>query len=284
MPWSQVQVGLKTYVVIVREPLYMINCLNQVQFWLGTHRPYWLERTDVPLMVSTRTLSKRKTLPLSRGPWVLDSGGFSELSMYGNWLTSPKTYAELVERYSAEIGQLAWAAIQDWMCEPWILKKTGLDMREHQLRSVVSYLELRLRSPDVPWCPVLQGWQVGDYLRHAEMYERAGVQLRDLPIVGIGSVCRRQGTRGAVDLLVRLSGEGMRLHGFGLKTTALRALSPFLASSDSMAWSYEAMKRGIHCERGTPCANHMHYALDWRDRVLESMGTDSVQFGLPWES
>jgi hypothetical protein len=233
-------------------------------------------------MVSHRTLGRRKSLPRASAPWVLDSGGYSELSMFGSWQTTPKSYVAAVTRYADEVGQLSWAAAQDWMCEPWITKKTGQDIREHQYHSVVSYLELRLRAPDLPWCPVLQGWLTTDYLRHADMYERAGIRLSDLPIVGIGSVCRRQGTRGAIDLLVEFSRRGIRLHGFGLKTTALRSLDTFLESSDSMAWSYEAMKRGVHCgEPSVPCANHMHYALDWRGRVLDSIGTEAVQLGFP---
>lgn len=252
-----------------------------MQFWLGTHRPNWLGLTDVPLMVSQRTLGLRKSMPRARAPWVLDSGGFSELSMYGLWQTTPATYVAAVKRYADEIGGLEWAAAQDWMCEPHILKKTGYSVAEHQYRSVVSYLELRLRAPHLPWLPVLQGWEVADYLHHADMYERAGVALHELPVVGIGSVCRRQGTRGAVDLLVRLSGRGLRLHGFGLKSTAVCALGAFLASSDSMAWSYQAMKRRERCgSPAAPCANHMHYALAWRDNVLASIGTRSVQLGL----
>jgi len=250
-----------------------------VRFWLGTHRPYWLGQTDVPLMVSHRTLGARKRLPRASAPWVLDSGGYSELSMYGEWRTAARTYSAAVYRYAQEIGMLEWAAVQDWMCEPWILKKTGFDTLEHQYRSVVSYLELRLRAPDLPWMPVLQGWEPDDYLRHYDLYERAGVSLAALPIVGIGSVCRRQSVRGAIDLLVHLSGAGVKLHGFGLKMTALRSLASFLTSSDSMAWSYEAMSRGIQCN--APCANHMHYALEWRERVLASMDTVPFQLGFP---
>lgn len=253
-----------------------------MNFWLGTHRPNWLELTDVPLMVSQRTLGVRKRLPRALGPWVLDSGGFSELSMFGEWQTAVVPYVSAVERYAQEIGGLQWAAIQDWMCEPWILKKTGLTVREHQYRSVVSYLELMLRAPELPWLPVLQGWEPDGYLRHRDMYERMGVRLSDLPVVGIGSVCRRQGVRGAIDLLVRLHGEGIRLHGFGLKVTAVRALASFLTSSDSMAWSYQAMKRGERCgEPPYPCANHMHYALDWRIDVISTFDTTPLQLGLP---
>lgn len=49
------------------------------QFWLGTHKTGWLERTDVPLFISRRRLVERVTLPRARGPWALDSGGFTEL-------------------------------------------------------------------------------------------------------------------------------------------------------------------------------------------------------------
>jgi len=234
-------------------------------------------------MVSNRTLCTRKRLPRASAPWVLDSGGFSELHLYGAWETTPRAYVANVKRYATEIGNLEWAACQDWMCEPHILRKTGYSIDEHQYRSVVSYLELMLRAPEIPWCPVLQGWEVADYFRHADLHERMGVRLSELPVVGIGSVCRRQGTRGAIDLLVRFTQAGIRLHGFGLKTTAVRALAPFLASSDSLAWSYRARQRKLYC--GSPlatCANHLHYALSWRDDVLASLGTDPVQYGLPW--
>jgi hypothetical protein len=45
-----------------------------VRFWLGTHKPGWLARTEVPLFVSHRTLGGRRELPRARGPWALDSG------------------------------------------------------------------------------------------------------------------------------------------------------------------------------------------------------------------
>jgi len=253
-----------------------------VRFWLGTHKAHWLGLTDVPLMVSQRTLGGRKRLPRAQVPWVLDSGGFSELSLFGAWQTTPAVYVKAVRRYADEIGLLEWAAIQDWMCEPFILQKTGLDIAEHQYRSVISYLELMLRAPEMPWMPVLQGWEATDYLHHADLYERMGVHLAEFPVVGIGSVCRRQGTRGAIDLLVRLSGDGIRLHGFGLKTTAVRALASFLASSDSLAWSYQAQRRQLKC--GDPpvhCANHLHYALSWRDRMLATLDTVPFQLGFP---
>lgn len=127
-------------------------------FWLGIHEPSWLERVDIPLFVSRRRLGRLKRLPRAIGPWALDSGGFSELSLHGRFELPPAAYAAEVRRYRDEIGGLAWAAPQDWMCEPAMLARTGLSVDEHQRRTVANYLELRQIAPEIPWIPVLQGW------------------------------------------------------------------------------------------------------------------------------
>jgi hypothetical protein len=54
---------------------------GDVRFWLGTHMPNWLDETATPLFVSHRRLAKRRRLPRARGPWALDSGGFTELNL-----------------------------------------------------------------------------------------------------------------------------------------------------------------------------------------------------------
>lgn len=79
---------------------------------------------------------------------------------------------------------MLWAAIQDWMCEPWILEKTGLTLDEHQRRTIESLRVLRELAPEIPWAPVVQGWAVADYLWHVEMYRDAGFDLTLEPIVG----------------------------------------------------------------------------------------------------
>lgn len=242
-----------------------------MKFWLGTHRPNWLELTSVPLFVSNRTLSPRRSLPRARGPWALDSGGFSELSMYGEWRTSPQQYVEAVRRYQDEIGSMAWAAIQDWMCEPWIVAKTGLSIAEHQARTIQSYIDLRTLAPEIPWVPVVQGWRGSEYLRHVDAYQRAGFPLAGEPLVGIGSVCRRQGTREGLDLFKLVSWLGLKLHGFGVKLGALARGARYLTSGDSMAWSYAA-RRNPPCMPGHTHqngANCLPFALAWRVRILE---------------
>jgi hypothetical protein len=240
-------------------------------FYLGTHLPSWLRKTDVPLFLSARRLRGYKTLPRARGPWALDSGGFSELSMFGAWTIPPRQYVAEVRRWATEIGNMQWAAVQDWMCEPPILRSTGLTVQEHQARTIRSYLELCDAAPEIPWTPVLQGWELSDYARHAGAYTRAGVDLRALPIVGLGSVCRRQGTQHTETLIRGFAACGVRLHGFGVKQTGLRRAAGALASADSMAWSFTARRLQrplLGCHGHKNCANCLVFALHWRERLL----------------
>jgi hypothetical protein len=86
-----------------------------MHFYLGAHQPAWLTKATVPLFVSHRRLAARTRLPRAGTSWALDSGGFSELSLYGQWRTDPAEYVYFVDRYDREIGRLDWAAPQDWM-------------------------------------------------------------------------------------------------------------------------------------------------------------------------
>lgn len=243
-----------------------------MRFYLGTHHPHWLGLTDVPLFVSRRRLADLRRLPRARGPYSIDSGGFSELSMFGSWRTPPERYVDEVRRFVAEIGPPDFAAIQDWMCEPQIRRLTGRTIEEHQARTIESYLRLRGLAPDIPWAPVLQGWTVGDYQYHAAAYERAGVDLRAVPVVGVGSICRRQGTIRAAILLRELASEGLRLHGFGLKTDGLVAVSDALVSADSLAWSFNARRNPPLPEcRHARCSSCINYALEWRENLLRKI-------------
>jgi hypothetical protein len=197
-------------------------------FYLGTHLPHWLASSQFPLFISHKRLCRYKRLPVARCRWALDSGAFSELSGHGLWTLTPEEYVAAVRRYRDEIGHLDWAAPQDWMCEPFILAKTGLSVEEHQRRTVANYLQLMDLAPDLPFVPVLQGWTLEEYLCCAALYEAAGVDLAAQPIVGVGSVCRRQGTDEVGEIIRELSGRGLRLHGFGLKTEGLKRYGQYL--------------------------------------------------------
>lgn len=242
-----------------------------MRFYLGTHEPGWLERSPVPLFVSDRRLKRRVSMPRARASWALDSGGFTELSMYGHWVTSARDYANRAERYRVEIGRLDFAAVQDWMCEPFMVQRTGLSIAEHQRRTIDSLHRLRDLAPEVPWLPVLQGWHRDDYMRHVDAYQASGVDLAALPRIGLGSVCRRQNTSGAARIVRELSNNGLRLHLFGYKRQGLPMVRGHAASSDSMAWSYRARRRGKPlpgCSHKS-CSNCYKFAMLWREKTLD---------------
>ena len=243
-------------------------------FYLGAPEPRWLEKTDVSLFVSRRRLHRLgKKWPRALAPWAIDSGGYMALSTNGEWDVTPPEYIAEVRRASEEIGNVRWAAIQDFMCEAIVLAKTGLSIAEHQRRTVDSLLELRTLAPDLPWTPVLQGWERDDYLRCADLYSKAGIDLAKEPIVGLGSVCRRHATSEAEWIVDSLRRRGLtNLHGFGFKSDGLRNLWGTLASADSMAWSYRARKEKGPMPGHThqKCANCLPYALKWREELLAS--------------
>jgi len=264
-------------------------------FYLGTHKAGWLADArfaDVPLFVSRQTLRTVRRLPRAVGAWALDSGGFTELQLHGRWTVSEEEYVAEVRRYAHDVGGLVWAAPQDWMCEPIVIAGgvadngvvfagTGLSVEEHQRRTVANFLRLRELAPEIPWAPVLQGWTMGDYDDCAQMYADAGVNLLAEPLVGVGSVCRRQSTVRASLLLADLWRQGLRLHGFGFKVDGLELAHEYLASADSLAWSYAARKRPVmpgHDQPGpgrrtghASCANCPEFALAWRAGVLQNL-------------
>jgi hypothetical protein len=247
--------------------------VNGAGFYLGSHQPGWLGRLDVPLMVSHRTLRARRRLPRARCRWALDSGGFTELTLSGRWQTTPREYAEAVARYAQQIGRLAWAAPQDWMCEPAMLARTGLDVDRHQALTVDNYCLLRQLAPQLPFLPVIQGWHLRDYLACVDRYTTNGVDLTGVPLVGLGSVCRRQATSEIAAIVAELATVGLRLHGFGVKRHGLARYADHLDSADSLAWSYAARRRPAlpGCTGHRNCANCPRYALAWRARVVAGL-------------
>lgn len=246
-----------------------------MKFYLGTHQVDWLWREDfaeVPLFVSFRRLRGRPRLRRALAPWAMDSGGFTELSMHGRWQTTAAEYVAEVRRIVALTGMPEFIAPQDWMCEEVILEKTGLDVAEHQYRTVMNFLELRRLAPELPFAPVLQGFTHREYLECAEAYIAMGVDLEHEPVIGVGTMCRRQGTQEAEVIMRSLSGLGLKVHAFGAKTTGLRRYAPVLTSSDSLAWSFNARRHpplpGCTHKNCNSCPK---WALRWRERLLAGL-------------
>ncbi len=226
----------------------------------------------MPLFISRRRLEKLNRLPRARGPIAIDSGGFSELSLHGEWSITVDHYIEEIRRYVACIGNVVFAAQMDHMCEPFILQKTGKTVEKHQRLTLENYLELMEKAPELPWAPVLQGWTVGSYWEHAEAFQKAGVDLSKVPVVGVGSICRRQATTRACALLATLKADGLNTHAFGYKSRGLPFAQEFIRSADSLAWSFNARRNpplpecvGVHQH----CNTCLKWALRWRAKVMK---------------
>lgn len=183
-----------------------------------------------------------------------------------------------VTAWQSSVGKMRFAAIQDWMCEPFIIDKTRLSVCIHQQNTVASYQRLRRLAPDVPWLPVLQGFKISEYFDCLRLYDRAGIDLTAFETVGVGSVCRRQKTNEAAEIVRELARAGLKLHGFGLKLQGLRKSAPYLKSADSMAWSFAA--RNSAPLPGCPhksCANCAKFAELWRTKALSAVENCSRQ-------
>ncbi len=259
-------------------------------FYLGGHSASWLWRQELleverevkpgfppaALCISYRSLSTIKQWAEALRYWMLDSKAFTQITTYGRFVVSAKDYARDCLRAMSEIGKLRAVGIQDYMCEPIALRATGLTLREHQIKTVDSFIELKTLAPDVPFMPTLQGFEDSDYFRCIEMYYKRGIDLAKFPRIGLGSVCRRQHTKEIFNLLLNLKPYGLKLHGYGVKVKALERISKIndtelLPFSDSMAWSIHARNRARlpECKHiGQNCNGCFRYALKWRERLL----------------
>jgi len=242
--------------------------LKKSEFFLGTPEPYWLRRDDVtgPFFVSRSRLARLKKLHETKHRWALDSGGFTQLHKYGTWTISSEEYANFVKRCDDEIGNLAWAAPQDWMCEETALRQSGLSVREHQDRTISNFLDLRQRLGSLV-IPVIQGWDRDEYLECCDLYEKAGVDLSSEDVIGLGSVCRRNADSDIAEIINTL--QPLNLHGFGIKGKSYIENYGSLVSADSMAWSFTARPLPNCSHR--KCSWCYEYADLWRSRILNKV-------------
>lgn len=216
-----------------------------MRFYLGLHQPSDARHfVDGAVCISVNRLRPRRSLTVGR--WIIDSGAFSEIAEHGRYRSPVAEYAAEVRRWVG-VGQLDACVAQDWMCEPFICARTGKTVAEHQALTSARYDELAAElSGQAYVMPVLQGFAPSDYVRHLELY---GGRFPRGMWVGVGSLCKRNGRPEqvlAVLEAIRSRRPDLRLHGFGVKLTALAhpGVSAALASANSMAWSFHARKNG----------------------------------------
>jgi hypothetical protein len=204
-------------------------------FYIGLDDVYYAWRFE-KCFISINRLRERKS-PFKVNNWIMDSGAFTEITEHGRYRNSPEVYAGEIDTWRA-CGNMELAVSQDYMCEPLALKSTGLTVTDHQRLTIERYDRLRAATT-APLMPILQGWTPKDYIAHIGQY---GDRLTSGMRVGVGSVCKRNDNPAVIEYILRQIHDcrpDLRLHGFGLKLTALHRpeIRRLLFSSDSMAWS-----------------------------------------------
>ena len=232
-----------------------------MKFYIGLHQPFDAQHFDA-VCISVNRLRRRKG-PFQVGEWMMDSGSFTEVSTHGDYRSTVEEYADQIKRWRHN-GFLVAAVSQDYMCEPWILERTQLTVDDHQRLTISRYDDLLRCQTGCYIMPVLQGYEPADYVRHVRQY---GSRLDQGMWVGVGSVCKRNGDPSAIEtvlLAIHHERPDLRLHGFGLKSTALNSglTRELLASADSMAWSY-------HARMNRRNGNDWREAQSWLARIEE---------------
>lgn len=215
-----------------------------MRFFVGMHQPSDARHVPAAFISINRIRDRKSAFPV--GDWIMDSGAFTTIAKHGGYPEPPSVYAAHIKRWATN-GNLLAAVAQDYMCEPHMLAKTGLTVEDHQRLTIERYDELLAADTGgVYIMPVLQGYSPREYVDHIRMY---GDRLKLGAWVGVGSVCKRNGDPMSVLMVllaIRHERPDLRLHGFGLKTTALMwgAVRSMLHSADSMSWSFAARKQG----------------------------------------
>lgn len=214
-------------------------------FYTGLHQPS--DAAHFPRCCINVNRVRKRLKRVNCPDVIIDSGAFSEISTFGDYRHAPEVYGETLIRLARHnVVSISAAVSQDYMCEPFILAKTGLTIAKHQTLSVMRYERLLACAVGIYIMPVLQGYTPEQYVSHIKEY---GDLLRHRAWVGVGSVCKRQGNPVALLKVLRAIKEerpDLRLHGFGVKTTALTVpqIVNLLYSADSTAWSYRARIEG----------------------------------------
>lgn len=238
-----------------------------MRFFTGLHQPSDAKHFD-SAFISVNRLRPRKG-PFQVNDWIMDSGAFTEISTHGRYRHDIGEYASEIRRW-ARNGNLLAAVAQDYMCEPFIVQKTGLSVAQHQQLTVERYDALMDSDTNgVYVMPVLQGYNPEDYVRHVDLY---GARLSNSAWVGVGSICKRNGKPQDVEKVlsaIKAQRPDLRLHGFGLKTTALSyaPVRAALHTADSMAWSFHARING---RNGNDWREAKAWAAKIEDRIRES--------------
>lgn len=229
------------------------------RFYIGLHQPSNAQHFDYCCIHVGRLMHRKK--PLECGHLLLDCQAFRVLELHGEHQLTALEYA-IQAGHIATLCEDVTVVSQDYMCERYIFdcrqRLTGVrfTVADHQRLTISRYDALHYHASQrgLTVMPVLQGYTPAEYVDHIRQYGR---RLTPGMWVGVGGVCKRNGDPEAIrDVLysIHRARPDLRLHGFGVKRTALSSaiVRGLLHSADSMAWSFAARRQGRN-------------ANDWRE-------------------
>ena len=135
-------------------------------FYTGTHMINHAQYLPW-CMISVNRLIKRKS-DFKVNDWIMDSGAYTNLVNHGEHIQLEK-YIDQINRWK-KCGDLNAAITQDYMCEPFVLAKTGKTIFQHQALTVERYALLRSMVSGAYIMPVLQGFKPQEYVAHVRHY------------------------------------------------------------------------------------------------------------------
>ena len=201
---------------------------------------------------------------------ALDSAGYVATRLYGDYEWTAEAYVAL-----AAARPWSWWSSLDFCMEPEVASDEAM-RRIRLAATAVNYgrcTRLAREAGIADPLPVLQGWEVGEYLTCVDW-----MPLVEWPaLVGVGSMCRRpvhgpNGVLAIVEALDKVLPAHCRLHLFGVKSTALAYLAGHvhevagasrIGSIDSLAWD-AAARAG--CRTGRSMAIRIGYLERWLAR------------------
>jgi len=250
------------------------------EYFVGTddfqraHKVNAMISANALVRINNGVLQVRKA-PIRVGRWMMDSGAFSQVTKYGDFIMSPEEYVRIAVRFQ-DCGDLACIVTQDYMCEPDVIrmlrnKGKEASVRIHQRKSVERYkqivIEAERQGLKVPVMPVLQGWEVEDYIEHwhrlcavnrqlgrkGKTVEAFGWNHNQPRWVGIGSTCKRNKNPEVVSQILDtlpwefINSHDVRIHLFGYKTTGLKSdkIKDRIYSADSFAYDFTNRLNGV---------------------------------------
>jgi hypothetical protein len=178
---------------------------------------------------------------------MLDSGGFSFLNRFGDYPFGVDTFVDWYQMMmDANNKKISFISTPDYPCEEEITRTCKLKTNyERIIATVDKAVECYDKHPDVPWMPVIQGYEPSEYEMCLSLYRCKGIKPKKF---AVGSMCRRTNIKKIEYHIKNLIEYGLKeeIHIFGLCIRGMKSKYLFdnVDSCDSVAYTYNCKTYG----------------------------------------